>query len=189
VQLAFVERDSAVSVSLDGTVVHWDAQRLSIRSIYRGMQHTETDRQTETERERGKRVSLCPSHFLSECACIRVRTCDRPYVCVRWLPLVMCVSPQSVGARIVRAMPPLGRVGIRLTHVPCHAQQACWSQWPWIATSTRSFPSLPTVVTRCGDAARSAVMRWASLSRSVCVRRCGGKRPQSRASARFPSMD
>ena len=33
----FLDRDSAVSAAVDGTLVHWDAQRLSIRSVYRGM--------------------------------------------------------------------------------------------------------------------------------------------------------
>jgi hypothetical protein len=74
VQLAFVERDSAVSVSLDGTVVNWDAQRLSIRSIYRGMQHTETDRQTETERERERQESL--PLLLSLSLRVRVHPCS-----------------------------------------------------------------------------------------------------------------
>ena len=35
-QVALLDRDTGVSASSDGTLVHWDAQRLSIRSVHRG---------------------------------------------------------------------------------------------------------------------------------------------------------
>ena len=47
-QIHFLDSDAAVSAAVDGTLVHWDAQRISVRSIYRGASLSRSSRRPRT---------------------------------------------------------------------------------------------------------------------------------------------